>query len=269
MGRRSSSSSHRKRRGSEVPLVDRRPARETPKRRASGSAFGHASSSAPAHPPAVNEASYAASGQADAASGQADAASGQAGGGASQDVGRANSEGGPRVGRTTSASPGPGRTGIGVWSSNAGNSVSAAGQRRSEAAWSSPLRSAPASIAGSSLRAESGGGQRRSEVSWASPIRSVPARPAPSRGGWGGGGGEGGLALPVNLSRQPVQTTSLSSPMGLALLQSRDLRAPLGGRATNMIREEDEDLWCDFGDRECEVWVPCGVVLLLCLAVLI
>jgi hypothetical protein len=63
--------------------------------------------------------------------------------------------------------------------------------------------------------------------------------------------------------------------MGLALLQSRDLRAPLaaaralGGRAANMIREEDEDLWCDFADRECEVWVPCGVVLLLCLAVLI
>jgi len=91
----------------------------------------------------------------------------------------------------------------------------------------------------------------------------------------GGGRGEGGLALPVNLSRQPVQATSLSSPMGLALLQSRDLRAPLaaaralGGCAANMIGEEDEDLWCDFADREFEVWVPCGVVLLLCLAVLI
>lgn len=258
---RSSSSSHPKRRGSEVPLMDERPARESPKRRASGGVFGHASSSASEHPPAVNEAS--------------DAASRQAGGGASQDVGRANSEGGARVGRATSASPGSGRTGSGVGSSNAGSSVRGGSQRRSEATWSSPLRSAPASIADSSVRAGSGGGQRRSEVSWASPIRSVPARPAPSRGGWGGGGGEGGLALPVNLSRQPVQTTSLSSPMGLALLQSRDLRAPLaaaralGGRATNMIREEDEDLWCDFGDRECEVWVPCGVVLLLCLAVLI
>ena len=64
------------------------------------------------------------------------------------------------------------------------------------------------------------------------------------------------------------------------MLQSRDLRALAGLRAgalgarswsgeyEDMIEEGDEDSWNDWVDEEWEVWVPCGLVLLLCLAVL-
>ena len=303
-----------KRRGSEVPLGDERPAREAPKRRASSGAFGPASSSsvrAPDDNDVVSAQAVAGDHGGGARARAADAAGGvfgpassssssppaharagdddapssagcslsthptAGGGGAagravsvdSSRTGGGGGGGGGRISRVTSASPAAGRTGSGGVARSPGRGGSSAQRHGAEGDRTSFLRTAPPA-ASSARRAGSSAARARFEDGWSSSLRSAPPRSAFPPGV------VSSLAPPVRVSSLP----SLS-PRGQSFLQSRDLRAlaaaragALGGRVRrsdeDMIDEGDEDSWNDWADEEWEVWVPCGLVLLLCLVVL-